>query len=308
MATNGEVVEEDDEQQVTEVAGALEAVTRGEIEAQVRTAKMYPRSVKSFLTEAMDLACLDEQTAESCIYALPRGGRPIEGPSVRLAEIIASAWGNSRYGARTTGEDERFVTAQGYFFDVQRNVAVGFEVKRRITDKKGNRYNDDMIGVTANAACSIALRNAVFKGVPKALWGRIYEAARKTAVGDAKTLQAKRAEMIAYFGKMGVTSDRVLAAVGKPSIDDIGVDELAVLKGTATAIKDGDTTIEQAFPIGVAPARSTGPVKVDDVLGAKATQAPEKPAATPETPVTIPADAPAGTPAGTPGSNEGLFD
>jgi hypothetical protein len=268
-------LEEDQEGTTTEVTSSvLESLTRGEIDAQVRTAKVYPRSIKAFLNESRDMACLDEETAASCIYALPRGGKPIEGPSARLAEIVASAWGNCRAGARVVSEDERFVTAQGFFFDVQRNYAVAFEVRRRITDKRGNRYNDDMVGVTSNAACSIALRNAVFKGVPKAFWGRVYEAARKTAVGDAKTLEARRADLLAYFGKMGVTTDRILAAIDCPSVEDIGADELVTLRGVATAIREGDTSIEQAFPSSAS--GRTGAVKLDDVMGAKAEESAKK--------------------------------
>ncbi|MFN8826683.1 MAG: hypothetical protein ACK501_17070, partial [Planctomycetota bacterium] len=47
---------------------------------------------------------------------------------------------------------------------------------RRITGKNGRRYSSDMIGVTGNAACSIALRNAVFRGIPRAFWIDIYDA------------------------------------------------------------------------------------------------------------------------------------
>lgn len=229
-------------------SGTLEALTRGEIDVQIRTAKAFPRSIRKFISEATDMACLDEPTAESCMYALPRGGKSIQGPSARLAEIVASAWGNCRAGARVVAEESNFVVAQGVFFDLERNVAITFESRRRITNSNGQRYNDDMIGVTANAACSIALRNAVFKGVPKAFWNPIYEAAKRTAIGDAKSLAAKRDEMVTYFGKMGIALDRILAAVGRPGLDDIGADELVTLKGAASAIKEGEFTIEQAFP------------------------------------------------------------
>jgi hypothetical protein len=270
-------LESDGETQIVH-ATPLESLTRGEIEAQVATARRFPRSIRAFQQEARSMACLDEETAASCIYALPRGGKPIEGPSARLAEIVASAWGNCRYGARVVSEDERFVTSQGFFFDVQKNAAVAFEVRRRITDKHGRRYNDDMVGVTANAACSIALRNAVFKGVPKALWGRIYDEARRAAIGDVKTIEAKRADMLAYFQKMGVTADRVLAAVGKPGVEDIGADELVTLKGVATSLKEGETTVEQAFPPAAPPAHK-GPISVNAVLNAKATSEPQNPEA-----------------------------
>lgn len=277
----GELVREID-------GGALVASqVRGEIDAQVRTAKAYPRSIKRFIDEALSMATLTEDVAASCIYALPRGGKPIEGPSARLAEIVASAWGNCRVGARTVAEDDAFVTAQGVFQDVERNVHVTFEVRRRITDKNGRRYNDDMIGVTANAACSIALRNAVFKGIPKAFWSSIYDAARKCAVGDIKTIESKRADMLAYFGKMGVTPDRVLAAIGVGAVEDIGAEELATLKGVAAALKDGETTPEQAFPAAQkAETKAKGAAAVMEKLGERRTEQPkgtaeEKPAKKP---------------------------
>ena len=101
-----------------------------------------------------------------------------------------------------------FLTAQGVFHDLERNVQVTMEVRRRITGKNGRRYSSDMIGVTGNAACSIALRNAVFRGIPRAFWIDIYDAARKAAVGDAQTLANKRAHMFAHFLKLGAPARR----------------------------------------------------------------------------------------------------
>lgn len=227
---------------------AISLLNRSEIESAVDIAKRYPRSIKAFSTLAMELVTFTDKIAEECIYALPRDGKTIEGPSARFAEIILHSWGNSRGGARIIEEGTEFVTAQGFFFDVERNVQIALEVKRRITDRYGRRYKPDMIGVTANAASSIAFRNSVLKGIPKAFWLPLYEEARKITVGDSKTLANKRADMIAYYQKLGVTQDAILRKLDLQGIEDIGLDELAVLKGLATAIKEGDTTVEQTFP------------------------------------------------------------
>ncbi len=234
----------------TEIIGpsTTGALMRAELDQQVSTAKAYPRSVAKFKAEALAMATLDQDTAASCFYALPRGGKTIEGPSIRLAEIIGSAWGNLNYGARVVNMDEKFLYAQGVCRDLERNVTMTSEVTRRITDKNGKRYNDDMIGVTANAACSIALRNAIFKVVPMAYAKDVLAQARRVAIGDAKTLASRRAGMIDYFGKMGVEQKRILWLLEKPSIEDIGLDDMQVLVGLATAIKDGDTTVDEAFP------------------------------------------------------------
>lgn len=227
---------------------ALPLLARAELDQQVATAKAYPRSIAKFKAEALAMATLDQETAASCFYSLPRGGKAIEGPSIRLAEIVGSAWGNLNYGARVVSIDEKFLTAQGICRDMERNVTMTTEIIRRITDKNGRRYNDDMIGVTANAACSIALRNAIFKVVPLTYAKDILAHARKVAIGDAKTLGARRAQMVEYFGKMGVEPKRILWLLDKPSVEDIGMDEMQVLIGLANAIKDGDTTVDEAFP------------------------------------------------------------
>jgi hypothetical protein len=225
----------------------VQLLQSAEIDQQITTAKKYPRSVEKFLRSSRSLATLNEQTARACNYALPRDGKMIEGPSARLAEIIASQWGNCRYGARVVAEDEGFVTAQGVFHDLEHNSFVTFEIKRRITNRNGQRFGADMVAVTSNAACSIALRNAVFKGVPKAIWEPVYLAARATVAGDVKTLSVRRSNMIQEFKKLRVTPEELYALVGVKGEADIGLDEMVTLGGVFTAIQDGDTTVDAVF-------------------------------------------------------------
>lgn len=227
--------------------GMVATLNKSEIDQQIATAHRFPRSLKRFRDEAMQMVTLDESIADECVYALPRDGKTIEGPSARFAEIIASAWGNSRAGARVIDDRGEFVTAQGVFHDLERNVAITYEVQRRITGKGGKRYSADMIGVTANAACSIALRNAILKGVPKAFWASMYEAARQVIMGDIKTLANRRAAAIASFQRFGVTEAQICAQLGVAGVEDISLDHLVTLRGMLTAIKEGDTTPEEAF-------------------------------------------------------------
>lgn len=229
-----------------DAASAL-AIASGEINQQIATAKKFPRSIKQFIDTATELACLDEETAEECIYALPRDGKTIEGPSARFAEILAYAWGNCRAGARTVGEDHDFVKSQGTFYDLEKNVGIQFEVSRRIVDKRGNRFKPDMIGTTANAAGSIALRNAVLKGIPKAFWKKAYQRARSVVAGDFKTLANRRAEAIKQFSVFGVTPEMIFALLQIKGVEDVTLDHFVVLKGVLTAIKEGETTVEQVF-------------------------------------------------------------
>lgn len=228
--------------------GAVEALTRAEIDKQITTAKQYPRSIVEVKKSLRDLATSDMETAASCMYKLPRGGKSIEGGSVRFAEMLAYSWGNSRVGARVVAVEPEYVVAQGFFFDLERNVAISFEVKRRITGRDGKRFDADMIGVTGNAACAIAYRNAVLKGVPKPFWQEAYNAAVNVVRGTAKTLKANIDVALDYAVKFGVSEVQVLAALGVKDRASMTGDHLVELRGMLQSIKDGDATIEATFP------------------------------------------------------------
>src|SRR5689334_8327744 len=101
-----------------EVSATLPSVRSGSVDVQVSTAKQFPRSITTFIRRATEMATLTPDIAASCVYALPRDGRTIEGPSARLAEIVAHAWGNMRIQAGVSDQDDRFVTARGEAWDV----------------------------------------------------------------------------------------------------------------------------------------------------------------------------------------------
>lgn len=230
---------------------ALEQMERAQIDVQISTAKRYPRQLAAVKQAMLSFATLDQDTAASCFFTLPArkggDGKPIQGPSIRMAEIALSTYGNIRAGARVIADDGKMLTIQGVCHDLQTNVCVTVETKRRVTSKTGQRFSDDMIVMTGNAGCSIALRNAVFRVVPLALVKPIYEAAKKTAVGDAKTLVQRRADALGHFAKMGVPKEKVFAALNVKGPEDIGLEHLEVLIGYANAIKDGETSIDEVF-------------------------------------------------------------
>ena len=242
---------------------ALESIHRAEVDTQITTARRYPRIVQQVKKDMLSFATLDEETASACFYSLPRGGKNIQGPSVRLAEIAVSCYGNLRVGSRiiqtvTTGENHH-VVVQAIAHDLEKNVAVTIEKRRRITKKRNKDYVDeDDINLAANAGAAIAFRDAVFKVVPQALIKPILDAAKKVAVGDMKSLVSRRNKMVDAFSKMGVTPDRILAVIGKKSVDEIDLGDMETLLGLHNAIKDGQTSVEDAFPmIAKTPVRPT---------------------------------------------------
>lgn len=232
---------------------ALEAQTRGEIDAQVATARRFPRSLTEFRARAISLATVDEGVAGDCEYLLKRrekGGKVkvIRGPSIRLAEIVAASYGNMRCASRVVSVGERQVTSQAVCHDLETNTAISVESSRRITTREGRRYGDDMIITTQNAACSIALRNAIFRVVPVSLCKPIIDAAKAVVAGDAKTLPQRREACVAFLRQQGVTDDRIAAAVDRKRIDDLDLQNVADLRAMVAAIRDGTTSYQDAFP------------------------------------------------------------
>lgn len=225
-------------------------IAKSEINQQIATAHAYPRSIERSVKSIMTLATLDAETAASCIYALPRSGKPIKGPSARFAEIVASQWGNNRVAARVVHVDktEKYVEAEGIFHDLETNMARRALVRRRISDKHGRLLSDDMIIVTGNAAASIASRNAILAGVPRAVWGRAYERCEKVIAGDIKTLAVSIGEAMKAFAAFGVTPEQVCVAIAVPGPADITIDHIALLRGMHATLRNGESTVEEMFP------------------------------------------------------------
>jgi hypothetical protein len=243
--------EEDERQEITQVApSALAILNQSEHSAMVQTANLPSnrRKLAEFDSKLRSYATHSQPIALSMFYSLPRAGKQIIGPSVRFAEIVAPCWRNCAVGARVMGDSAATVTGQGIFIDYEANLRNSVEVPRRITDKEGRRYPDDMIVMTANAAMSVARRNCVLKGgVPQALWTPAYEDAQITAVGKAMSHSQRIAEALEYLHKLGVTEWQILNAVGVPSPRELETEHLLTLRVLCGEIKRGEKTIEQVF-------------------------------------------------------------
>jgi hypothetical protein len=255
----------------------LEQITRGEIDTQIATAHKYPRSIALFNRRAIEMVSSDEETAASCIYSRPVGkekdpktGQWVEkfasGLSVRAAEIVGACYGNLRVGAMITEQNERYVKARGYAHDLESNFASFSEVIESTVKKDGTPYDERLRVLIAKACIAKARRDATFQVVPKALCKRMEEEAKRVAIGDATTLSKRRDAVMGWINKLGIPVARVFATLGIKGPEDIGLEQLTVLTGLKTAIKDGELTIDTAFPVEPVAAKVSEPV-FNDAFG-----------------------------------------
>jgi hypothetical protein len=250
----------------------IEAQNRSEIDVQIATAKKYPRNILRAKENAIVVATIDEETAKSCGYTVPRGGKSVSGPSVHLAKILVQQWGNLRVSSRVLKIEEKQITSEAVCHDLENNVAVKVEVKRSIYGKNG-RFSEDMITVTGNAANAIAFRNAVIAVIPKAIVDATYNASRAKMLGDVsdenKFLKKRASIFDGLKNKLDVSEERALRAIGLTAIGQVTQDHLIQLVGIAQAIKDGDTTVEQAFPFSVKESAKDLNQKIDEKMKGK---------------------------------------
>lgn len=233
-------------------AEAIQAITRAEVDMQIATAKQYPRDITQALAKIKACAMLDKETAMECFYSLRRkdasgNDNQIEGLSVRMAEIIASAWGNIRVQTRIVGNDGKQITAQAICHDLESNTAVSKEVSRSIVNRYGKTFSQDMVIVTGNAASSIAFRNAVLAVIPKAITKNIIKEVKQLAMGKTLNLEENRRNVITYYNRAGATTDQLLDYLDITSVDDITEEHIFELRALRNAIEEGTTTIKETF-------------------------------------------------------------
>lgn len=276
---------------------SLELVTRAEINQQIATAHAYPRNVVKAKSGMLTIATLDEETAGACFYSLPRGGKSIQGPSIRMAEIAASQWGNLRVQTRIIATvvdgPAPHVVIEGVCHDLESNLAVSVQKTRRITGKTKNKGvpDADDIALAINACSAISYRDSVFKVVPFAVVKPIVDRCRQIVAGDSLTIAARRSKCFEAFSKMGVTQKMILDSFGYKTVEEITSDDLSDLHGRSTAIREEGAVIEELFAPKVseqapgdaatAPAPAAAPKPVPRRTRADAPTAQPKPTQTP---------------------------
>lgn len=247
------------------------------LDQQILTAQAFPRDEKKCLENILRIATMDTDIADSCYYTLPRDGKNISGPSIRLAEICFSQWGNIRAGTEVKSNDGNVVIVRGWCEDLQNNSSTSNEVTKAIrysaSHKRyaGQTYSADMQATTIAAASAIALRNAIFKIVPQVFVEKAYKRCMES-ISEGMAFQTRLRTVFERMDAIGIGSKTILEFFNKNTIDQITPEELTVIIGTGTAIKEGTLKAEEAF---ASYDRSTGEIlavnapqdKLDELLG-----------------------------------------
>lgn len=242
---------ENEIQVIQQDSRAVVAQERAVIDSQIATAKTYPRNLMKIKDNCIALVSMDKETAISCRYTKPQGGKQITGESVHLARILAQQYGNIRVQQKIKEVNNKEIVAEAVAFDLETNYAVSVEVHRSIIDKYGKRYPDHLINTNSMAALAVAERNAILKIIPKGLITHVYDAAFKTTNGDLsdeqKVLSARKKAFEYLFKKYGAEEKDVLNALGLKSINQVDAEQIANLRGFTQSLADNEITPDELF-------------------------------------------------------------
>ena len=234
-------------------------------------------------------ACQRVNLASGALYQYTRGGTSVSGPSIRLAEAAARAWGNMNYGfrelSRRPGESE----CEAFAWDLETNTKAvrQFSVRhRRDTRKGGYDLTDerDIYELMANQA-QRRVRAAILEIIPGDIMEDAVAECEKTlkaGVGDVADATAK---LVQAFADMGVSREALEKRLGH-RIDSIQPAQIIGFRKIYVSIKEGMSDVRDWFelpsgePSGdIAALTAPSPAEAVDVT--PAAEAPETPPAAP---------------------------
>lgn len=237
---------------MTEVKAQREA---SEIQAMVFMAKQFPRNQIQAADRIIN-ACTRQTLADSAVYSYPRGGQNIEGPSIRLAEVLAQNWGNLDFGIRELSQENGVSTVEAYAWDLETNVrqAKVFQVVHKRVSKGGAKTLTDprdIYEMVANQG-SRRLRACILSVIP----GDIVEAAlaqcsitQETSVGKTpEEIKETIHKMTAVMGKFGITADNIQDRY-QCRLEAIRPAQIVELRKIYTSLKDGMSKPSDWFTI-----------------------------------------------------------
>lgn len=222
-----------------------------EVKAAVSMAMANPRQPVKAMDRILQ-ECQRPTLAEQAVYAYPRGGQQVSGPSIRLAEALARNWGNVQYGVRELSRRDHESEVEAYAWDLETNTRSSkvFTVPHSRDTKKGKvalTDSRDIYEMISNQGAR-RMRNAILSLIP----GDVIDAAVKQCDETIKHAMGAPADqiekMLKAFGEFGVVRAQIERRLGhRLDAESTISQELVTLRKIYTSIKDGYSKVEDWF-------------------------------------------------------------
>jgi hypothetical protein len=222
-----------------------------EVKGQIFMAKQFPRNVFQAEQRILD-ACKRPALAGVAVYSYPRGGAKVEGPSIRLAEVLAQNWGNLMYGVKELEQNQGESVAMAYCWDLETNVRQEktFTVKHSFKAKgKMKKLEDprDIYEKVANDG-SRRVRSCILGVIPGDIVDSAVEQCDETMKGNSQGALKDRMSkaLTAFKEKYRVTQKQIEERQGY-NVDAFTERDYADLIKIFNSLKDGMSKPEDWF-------------------------------------------------------------
>jgi hypothetical protein len=233
------------------LVASTEARAVAEVQAAYIIAKKFPRNQHENYMKIIE-ACKRPFLAEQAMYAYPRGGTLVTGPSIRLAEAMAQAWGNIKFGIREISQSNGTSLVEAYAIDLESNTPSEktFHVPHVRDTKKGKqKLTDarDIYEMVANYGAR-RLRACILAVLPGDVIEAAVEQVKKTLESGELPLSDRIRLMVTKFDELGVKVEHLEKRLAH-KLDAIIPQEIVTLTAVYKSIKDGFAAREDFFEI-----------------------------------------------------------
>jgi hypothetical protein len=240
-----------EQQQTGVLAHSSSSREMEEVKGQIFMAKQFPRNVFQAEQRILD-ACKRPALAEVAVYSYPRGGSKVEGPSIRLAEVLAQNWGNLAFGVKELEQREGESVAMAYAWDLETNVRQEkiFTVKHsRKAKGKLVKLDDprDIYEMVANQGAR-RLRSCILGIIPGDIIDKAVEECNRTLQGNSQgPLKDRLGKALkAFKEKFRITQEQIEERMGY-NIDAFTERDYLDLIKIFNSLKDGMSKPEDWF-------------------------------------------------------------
>lgn len=250
-----------------------------EVQAKYVMAKRFPRNQHEAYMAIIE-TCKRPFLAEQAMYAYPRGGTLVTGPSIRLAEAMAQCWGNVDFGIRELSQSGGVSIAEAYAIDLQTNThdTKIFHVPHVRDTKKGRvKLTDarDIYEMVANQG-SRRLRACILGVLPGDVVDAAVNQCKKTMESGEVPLSDRIRLMVRKFDELGVKVEHLEKRLGHKLEATIS-QEVVTLQAIYKALKDGFSSREDFFDIGLAQKNVDAEQEIESLLAEKNKQPKKEP-------------------------------
>ncbi len=212
------------------------------LQVQVQVAKQYERNIDKVRVEVVSL-CQMPQLAEKAMYAYPKGGQVVAGPSIRLIEAIAQAMGNIEYGIVELQQTDKEVLLEAFAWDIEKNVrrSMRWTVKMVRDTKKGSyALNDqrDRYEMMANMGMR-RVRACLMAVIPSPIQELAIETVKTTLMNHGRLIKPEQqGRMLDAFAVYGIERGHLEKYLGH-KLDKLTAQEAMNLRMICDSLEAG---------------------------------------------------------------------